>query len=153
MTPNQKAILDMIAYSEIGPELLAASDNGYDVMVGSTAKHPILFKSYANHPHIVNPEFKSSAAGRYQLLLRYYDSYKISMRLHDFKPATQDAIALQQIKECKAFDDIEAGRFNYVIAKIAHLWASLPGADYPGQHMNKLAELQAAYVKAGGTVS
>jgi hypothetical protein len=42
MSPNLKAFLDMIAWSEIGPALLAKSDNGYNVCVGSTPEKPIL---------------------------------------------------------------------------------------------------------------
>ena len=47
-SPNLKAFLDMIAFSEIGPTLLAASDNGYDVLVGGT-----LFHGYADHPRVL----------------------------------------------------------------------------------------------------
>jgi len=49
---NRCAFLDMIAHSEIGPELLAVSDDGYDVLVGSTAAHPLLFKDYRTHPNM-----------------------------------------------------------------------------------------------------
>ena len=65
MTPNQKAFLDMIAFSEIGPALLAKSDDGYDVLVGSTPDRPLLFTSYAEHPNILNAACNSTAAGRY----------------------------------------------------------------------------------------
>ena len=68
MTSNEKAFLDMIAFSEIGTALLVKSDNGYNVLVGSTAAKPLLFDSYADHPRIYNKQFNSTAAGRYQLL-------------------------------------------------------------------------------------
>lgn len=155
MTNNQKAFLDMIAYSEIGPVLLAVSDNGYNVIVGSTAAFPMLFQSYADHPRRLvplRPGLKSTAAGRYQLLARYFDAYKRQLHLIDFSPATQDAIALQQIKECRAIQDIEAGRFDDAISKCARIWASLPGAGY-GQHENKITDLRAAYLNAGGTLA
>ncbi len=151
MEQNRKAFLDTIAFSEIGPALLEASDNGYNVLVGSTPSHPLLFGSYDDHPNILNAACQSTAAGRYQLLHRYYVSYKASLGLPDFSPASQDAIALQQISECHALPDIDAGNFASAVAKCAHIWASLPGAGY-GQHENKLALLQAAYVNAGGTV-
>lgn len=152
MTPNQKAFLDMIAFSEIGPELLAVSDNGYDVMVGSTPDHPLLFTSYASHPNVLNRKLNSTAAGRYQVLHRYALAYTKQLHLPDFGPDSQDAIALQQIKESHALDDIEAGRFDTAVAKCAHIWASLPGAGY-GQHENKVDALRAAYVAAGGTLA
>lgn len=155
MTPNQKAFLDMIAYSEIGPALLALTDNGYRCLVGSTPEHPHIFYSYKTHPRKlirVRDDMWSTAAGRYQLLARYYSHYRQLLELHDFSPDSQDAIALQQIKECRALDDIEAGRFDLAVQLCAHIWASLPGAGYE-QHENRLADLKDVYVKAGGTVT
>jgi muramidase (phage lysozyme) len=151
MTPQQKAFLDMIAYSEIGPELLSKSDNGYNVLVGGG-----LFQGYADHPRklIALPRLgiKSTAAGRYQLLARYFDAYKKLLRLPDFSPASQDAIALQQIRERRALADIETGNFAAAVAKCRNIWASLPGAGY-GQHENTLTNLQAAFVAAGGQLA
>ena len=152
---NRRAFLDMIAHSELGPALLALSSNGYNVIVGSTPAKPLLFDSYADHPRRVvkiRPGLASSAAGRYQLLARYYDAYRKTLKLPDFSPDSQDTIALQQIKECRALADIDAGRFDSAVAKCAHIWASLPGAGY-GQHENKLADLRAAYITAGGTLA
>jgi len=148
---NRRAFLDMIAHSEIGAKLLAKSDNGYNILVGSTPDKPLLFPSYACHPGILNVKLNSTAAGRYQLLRRYWYAYSRSLGLHDFGPASQDTIALQQIKECKALDDIDAGRFEAAVAKCCRIWASLPGAGY-GQHENKLAGLEQAYLIAGGTL-
>ena len=146
----------MIAVSEIGHELLARSNDGYNVIVGSTVAKPILFTSYADHPRKLvklSAVLSSTAAGRYQLLARFYDAYKKSLSLVDFSPPAQDAIALQQIKECGAIADVETGRIASAIAKCAHIWASLPGASYPGQHMNQLSDLQFAFVSAGGKVA
>ena len=155
MTNNQQAFLDMIAHSEIGPALLAVSDNGYNVIVGSTPENPILFASYADHPHrmvILRPGLVSSAAGRYQLLGKYYDAYKTQLGLPDFSPASQDLIALQQIKECHAINLIEQGLFDKAVAQCARIWASLPGAGY-GQHENKIDDLRVTYINAGGVLA
>jgi muramidase (phage lysozyme) len=155
MTPNQRAFLDMIAHSELGAELLAISDNGYNVIVGSTAKSPILFSSYADHPRRLvrlNAGLASTAAGRYQLLARYFDIYKKRLGLTDFSPASQDAIAIQQIKECRALPLIDAGKFDEAVARCSNIWASLPGAGY-GQHENELTNLRLAYTKAGGILA
>ena len=86
------------------------------------------------------------------MLARYFDAYKKQLNLNDFSPASQDAIALQQIKECKALADIDAGRIAQAIKKCRRIWASLPGAGY-GQHENKIEYLLAAYQKAGGTIA
>lgn len=152
MTPNQKAFLDMLAVSEIGRPLLAVSDNGYNVIVGSTAHNPMLFHDYSDHPRAFNAALHSTAAGRYQLLSHWFDSYKNLLNLPDFSPASQDAIAIQQIKERGALPDIEAGRFADAVAKVRNIWASLPGSPY-GQHTNDLADLQDAYTQAGGTLA
>jgi len=155
MTSNRIAFLAMIAHSEIGPDLLAVSDDGYNVIVGSTVWHPDLFTSYKDHPRKLvhlSPTLSSTAAGRYQLLARYFDAYKASLGLPDFSPSSQDAIAIQQIRECHALGDVDAGNFGSAVQKIAHIWASMPGAGY-GQHQNDLAALQAVYVGAGGVLA
>jgi muramidase (phage lysozyme) len=143
MTRNQRAFLDMIAYSEIGPKLLSESDNGYNVIVGGT-----LFSDYSDHPRqsIKLPRLgiKSTAAGRYQILARYFDAYKKILKLPDFSPASQDKIALQLIRECRALDEIERGDIEEAIKLCRSRWASLPGANY-NQHENKLDDLLAAY--------
>lgn len=145
---NRKAFLDMIAFSE--GTIKYGDQNGYNVIVGG-----ILFDSYKDHPRrlmTINSKLKSTAAGRYQLLSRYFDAYKKLLNLPDFSPDSQDKIALQQIKECKALEDIDAGNFEAAVKKCAHIWASLPGAGY-GQHENKIADLKNAYQEAGGIVA
>jgi muramidase (phage lysozyme) len=152
MSPNLKAFLDMIAWSEIGPALLAKSDNGYNVCVGSTPEKPILFNSYAAHPQRRNAAMNSDAAGRYQFMGRYWHFYKDKLQLPDFGPASQDKWAVHLIQECRALNDVEAGQFEAAVAKCRSRWASLPGAGY-GQHENKLADLRNAYTSAGGTLA
>ena len=146
---NLGAFLDMIAHSEIGEGLLAVTDDGYNVLVGSTARRPLTFDSYATHPNKLSYTHNSTAAGRYQLLHRYYVAYSKSLNLPDFSPHSQDCIAIQQIKECHAIPLIESGKFSEAVAACAHIWASLPGAGY-GQHENTLAALEIAYRNAGG---
>lgn len=149
---NLDAFLEMIAVSEGTAKL---GDRGYNILVGSTPAQPLLFGSYRDHPHTkiqLRADLVSTAAGRYQILARYFDAYKVQLRLQDFGPDAQDLIALQMIKECDAFLDVAEGRFDSAVAKCASRWASLPGAGYQ-QHENKLADLKAAYMNAGGTVA
>ena len=158
ISANQNAFLDAIAVSEIGAELLAVSDDGYNVEEGSTPENPILFSDYSTHPIIVRSKVQiSDAAGRYQLMARYFAYY--SSLLHTgnaalfpdgaFGKRAQDVIALQQIRECGAIDNIESGNLSAAMAKCGRIWASLPGSMY-GQHTNAYANLSAAYVAAGG---
>lgn len=152
---NRKAFLDTIAFSELGHALMAVSDDGYNVIVGSTAERPTLFHDYADHPRVLvklSPTLSSTAAGRYQILSRYFDAYKRLLHLPDFSPASQDVIALQMVKEQRALADVDAGRFAEAIDKCRNIWASLPGAGY-GQHEHSMDLLQQAFVAAGGNLA
>jgi len=154
MTPQLKAFLDTIAHSEIGQGLLIRSADGYNVLVGSTPAAPKLFTSYADHPRVLvdlGNGLKSTAAGRYQILARYFDVYKKQLGLSDFSPASQDAIAVQLIRECQAIDDISNGHIEAALYKCRSRWASLPGASY-GQHENRMVDLLGAFRAAGGIV-
>jgi len=147
MSPNLQAFLDMIAVSE---GTAGKGDDGYNVIVGGS-----LFESYDDHPRKLvwlRPGLASTAAGRYQLLKRYYDAYKKQLNLPNFSPLSQDLIAIQQIRERGALQDIEMGYISVAIDKVKNIWASLPGAGY-GQHENKLDKLITSYKDAGGTVA
>jgi len=154
ITKQQQAFLDLVAHSE-GTTSIPNSQDGYRVIVGSTPKHPVLFDSFADHPRVavrLSATLTSTAAGRYQLLARFYDAYKKSLHLPDFSPASQDAIALQQIKECNALADIEMGNLDGAIKKCNHIWASLPGSPY-NQHTNKMVDLKVVFLNAGGNLA
>jgi len=141
---NRKAFLDMIADSE---GTINLGDNGYNVIVGGS-----LFDDYSDHPRKLvklNEKLKSTAAGRYQILARYYDAYKGQLNLPDFSPSSQDKIAIQMIKECRVLDAIDNGKIELAISKCSSRWASFPGAGY-GQHENRLSKLITAYLKYGG---
>nr|WP_082784385.1 glycoside hydrolase family 104 protein [Gluconobacter thailandicus] len=151
LSPNMQAFLTMITVSEIGRPLMAVSDEGYNVIVGSTVARPYLFKSYKDHPLRFNPAVKSDAAGAYQIMGRFWPYYKKYLALTSFEPYEQDRVAICLIRECHAYDDVNAGRFEDAVHKCRSRWASLPGAGY-GQHENTLAFLTDAYREAGGVV-
>ena len=150
MTRNQKAFLSMLAWAEGTDNGRQPTTNrGYDVLVGGS-----LFTDFTDHPRRLvrlRPGLASTAAGRYQLLARYFDFYRRLLKLPDFSPESQDAIALQQIRERGAIPDIEAGNFAHAVNRVRNIWASLPGAGY-GQHEQKLADLERVYRLAGGEV-
>lgn len=149
---NVLAFLDMLAVSEGTDDgRQPTKDDGYDVLVGGK-----LFTGYDDHPNVLvklNANLASTAAGRYQILYRYWTHYKALLRLPDFSPLSQDRYAIQQFKERRAIADIQAGRFDEAVGKVRNIWASLPGANYPGQHMQKIERLRDAYVRAGGTIA
>lgn len=149
---NLDAFLTAIAISE-GTEPIG--DRGYNVIVGSTVANPHLFPSYADHPRLkiqLRSDLYSTAAGRYQILERYFDAYKAQLKLPDFSPRSQDLIAVQMIREQHALGDVTSGNFDEAVAKCSNIWASLPGNTY-GQRQNSLADLRQAFVGAGGLVA
>lgn len=150
---NVLRFLDLIAFSE-GTSTVKASDDGYNVLYGGG-----VFQGYADHPRrkltfpINGKPVTSTAAGRYQLLERYWDAYRVSLRLvGGFTPENQDRIALQQIRERRALDDIKAGRIQQAIAKCSNIWASFPGNEY-GQNPHRLDKLLARWQMLGGALA
>jgi muramidase (phage lysozyme) len=149
--PEVCAFLDMIAFSELKPALLAQSDDGYDVIVGSVPGKVLRFSDYSKHParFVYLPAYgvKSSAAGRYQILLRTFEALQRQIGVTDFEPKTQDRCAIELIRGRKALDYVKEGRTELAVAICAKEWASLPGAGYR-QHENALAALLGAYQRA-----
>lgn len=150
---NVLRFLDLIAFSE-GTSTVRASDSGYNVLYGGG-----LFTGYVDHPRqkltfpINGNPVTSTAAGRYQLLERYWDAYRVSLRLPGgFTPENQDCIALQQIRERRALEDIKAGRIADAIAKCSNIWASFPGNTY-GQNPHRLDKLLAKWKELGGVLA
>ena len=72
---QRKAFLDMLAWSEGTDNGRQKTRNhGYDVIVGRGKLYTIL-----DHPRklvTLNPKLKSTGAGRYQLLSRWWDAYR-----------------------------------------------------------------------------
>ena len=126
---QRKAFLDMLAWSEeLSNGRQKTRNHGYDVIVGGE-----LFTDYSDHPRklvTLNPKLKSTGAGRYQLLSRWWDAYRKQLGLKDFSPKSQDAVALQQIKERGALPMIDRGDIRQAIDRCSNIWASLPGAGY-----------------------
>ena len=72
---QRKAFLDMLAWSEGTDNGRQKTRNhGYDVIVGGE-----LFADCSDHPRklvTLNPKLKSTGAGRYRLLSRWWDAYR-----------------------------------------------------------------------------
>lgn len=148
---NVVAFLDMLAWSE-GTDngRQPTKDRGYDVLVGGQ-----MYTGYEDHPRVLvelpRLGIKSTAAGRYQLLSRYFDAYRKLLGLKDFTPVSQDLIALQQIRERRALPLLQSGQIAEAIAAVPNIWASLPGAGY-GQHEHKLDQLLSVFDRAKAAV-
>jgi muramidase (phage lysozyme) len=157
---NRCAFLDMLAFSEGTSTSPATRDDGYDVIVTGADGVPEIFTDYSDHPFangrpskVINSRgLTSNASGRYQEMLRDWPHYRDMLKLPDFGPVSQDRVAIQLIRERKALPMIDIGDIAGAIAACRNIWASLPGAGYPGQHENQLSALIAAYQRFGGTV-
>ena len=106
-------------------------NHGYDVIVGGE-----LFTDYSDHPRklvTLNPKLKST--GRtLPASSRWWDAYRKQLGLKDFSPKSQDAVALQQIKERGALPMIDRGDIRQAIDRCSNIWASLPGAVETIEH-------------------
>lgn len=152
MTKQESAFLKMITVSELGEELMAIDPNGgFGVIVGSTPTAPILFSDFSDHPRKLVPlprlGISSTAAGGFQIIERFFDSYRSQLHLSDFTPRAQQAIALTMLQETGARTLVNQGDIAGAIHLARSRWASLPGAGY-GQHENSLEHLLGAYQKA-----
>lgn len=134
---SMAAFLDTIAHAE-GTDRYG-NNKGYNVIVGGS-----LMTGYDDHPRKLVPipayGISSSAAGRYQILQRYWDHYRALLNLPDFSPESQDAVAIQMIKEQGAYNDVLNGNIESAISKVSNIWASFPGAGY-GQREVAMGEL------------
>ena len=156
---NVRALLDAIAWAEIGPEMLAdlRTDDGYCVLVGSLPGALKLFDDYSDHPLIDKPALEytpglySSAAGRYQILSRYWRHYQQQLGLPDFGPESQDRYAIQQLREQGALEPIGRGDLQTAIERCGNIWASLGHNDYE-QPTHRYEVIEQAFVNAGGIV-
>ena len=104
---QRKAFLDMLAWFEgIDNGRQKTRNHGYDVIVGG--ERFILITPITPRKLVtLNPKLKSTGAGRYQLLSCWWDAYRKQLGLKDFSPKSQDAVALQQIKERGALPMID----------------------------------------------
>lgn len=147
--PNVQAMLHVIRSGEgtLGP-------NGYRMLFGGG-----LFTSFADHPRIAVQRktstggvITSTAAGAYQALASTWDETAQIMHLPDFSPHSQDLFAVGRIAARGALADVEAGRFDVAITKIAREWASMPGSPY-GQPVISWNQARAEYQQAGGVMT
>ena len=145
---NVRAFLDMIAFSDgtAGPDGSRTLFGGG--VVASLVDHP---RQYFPFTNARGEQLKTSAAGRYQFLERTWNELAAKLQLPDFSPASQDAAAIELIRQRGALADVRAGRLQAAIAKVSKVWASLPGAGY-AQPERKYSALQRSYEAAGGNL-
>lgn len=154
INPSLPKFLDLIGFSEGTSTDSVTQDDGYDVIV--TGVHgPSVFSGYAMHPFASGrmpilvremPPLRSTAAGRYQLILPTWQYLQSKLKLLDFSPLSQDLAALELIRERGAISDIEAGEIELAIDLCSNIWASFPGNEY-GQRGKELSDLLSEWQK------
>ena len=143
--PAVRAVLDMIAYAEVG-EL---GMGGYYRVYGRSASFVITLEK---HPATVvcaylgGKRVCATAAGRYQFLKRTWDVEVAELGLHDFGPLSQDLAAIHQFMKVGAIDDIKHRNLKGFCKKACTVWATLPGSPY-GQPMKSYDRLKKIFNK------
>lgn len=150
MTPQGQNNLDAFLLT-IRKWESSTDDSAYTMLYGGGH-----FSSFDDHPRIRVPikgtnKF-STAAGAYQIIAPTWDYIKRQINLNDFSPASQDAAAIQLIKNRGAYNLILAGYFNGAVNAIKKEWASVPGSPY-GQSTASPSQYMLAYQSFGGTVN
>lgn len=154
---NLAAFLSMVSASE-GTDKYP---DPYAVLFGGKA-----FTDFSDHPAIVGPwkgekldflgpmyiGLVSTAAGRYQINRPTWKGIQLILKLPDFGPSSQDAAAVQLIKEHNAIELVNEGNIEASIAACAPVWASLAGSA-SGQPQHPVATLISWYQNAGGALA
>lgn len=146
---NIRPFLDTLADCEG-----TAGPDGYHIRFGGKR-----FASLADHPRIASPFINkdgvqqwSSAAGRYQEIKATFERLSKKLGTTDFSEATQDAHAIELIRECLAYDAVVEGRIAEAARLCAPVWASLPDSPYP-QPTKSLAYVERQFVAHGGILA
>ena len=146
---QRKAFLDMLAWSEGTDNGRQKTRNhGYDVIVGGE-----LFTDYSDHPRklvTLNPKTQINRRRTLPAFSRWWDAAARAVGLKDFSPKSQDAVALQQIKERGALPMIDRGDIRQAIDRCSNIWLHCRALVISSEH--KADSLIAKFKEAGGTV-
>lgn len=149
LSPNVVAFLTMLSVAE------GTTTHGYYTLFGGEPfleldTHPAV-RTYGEWLEPGKRDF-TTAAGRYQITLTTWRRLAARLGLTDFSPATQDAMALELMREAGALEDVEAGRFDEAVRKLGRTWASLPSSSANQAHRS-LEYVKQAYNDAGGAIA
>jgi muramidase (phage lysozyme) len=123
--PQVKALLDTISESE---GTFSYGYDSYRMILGGRR-----FTDFSKHPNIlvkVKGLPLSTAAGRYQIIIKTWKYLQNRYNLKDFSPKNQDRAAILLIKERFGLRDLMLGRIDNLCKKIGKTWASMPYNNY-----------------------
>jgi len=154
--PNVVAFLATIRHSE-GTD--KAPDPyrvvfGYTQTISDLSDHPAITGEWpgAHYTNIVGHEIFTTAAGAYQMIRPTWSNLKTRLALADFTAPSQDAAAIELIRQVGAIALIQNGYLNEAVAACHNLWASLPSSS-ANQPTVSFADLTDAYLSAGGKLA
>lgn len=144
MTPERKALLNTIRYSE--GTWANGTPLGYRVMFGGG-----LMPSLDRHPDRVirSGGYASAAAGAYQFMPFTWSMVTRALGLSRFEPDEQDQAAIYLIHRRGALHLADRGEMTpELAAKLSPEWASFPtlaGNSYYGQPVKRFTDLKRFY--------
>lgn len=149
LSANQKAFIDMVALSE---GTYGHGDDGYNMLVNPGG---YFNNGYVDHPRTlvhVGGSLYSTAAGRYQILARTWDSVKGAIGAPDFSPQYQDAACLELARRRGAMDAINSGDIVTAVTLCNREWASFTGSPY-NQNPHDMNTMLTWFEQAGGSLA
>lgn len=138
--PNVRAFLDSVAVAELGDE--AAAKGGYGYRYGDVSgKETFDPNTLKQHPEqfVSKWGLKSNATGRYQVVqhrdAKVWDEEKGRLGLKDFKPQSQELLAVSRMMYRGILDEVKKGNVAGVLRRSGHMdasseWASIQGNPY-----------------------
>lgn len=159
---NQAAMLATISQSEgtAGHGDPYRVCYGYRHTISSLADHPAITGEWRGEPLSdglcsaagLGPGCVSTAAGKYQIIKPTWIALKLKLGLLDFSAASQDAAAIELLRQRGAIAPLARGDFAAAVNAARKEWASLPGAGY-GQGERSIAWLTDQFTAAGGVLA
>lgn len=133
---------------------------GYRHVIQSLADHPTETGEWAGlvlsdgmcSAAGFGPGCRSTAAGAYQIIRPTWRKLRDRLGLVDFGAASQDAAAVELLRQRGALGAVEAGDLVAAVRLARHEWASLPG-NTAKQQQRPIATLAAWFNQAGGTLA
>lgn len=133
---------------------------GYAFLFGSTVANTKRFTDFSKHPNVRTPytdksgkQIITTAAGAYQITYPTYKGLCKTYGFADFKPDTQDLMALALIDGANCLKAVMDGKMfdTDVMDRLNNIWASLPAAGF-NQPEKSIADVKGWYVGSGGVV-
>jgi muramidase (phage lysozyme) len=122
--PNVRKYLEMIKKAE-GTK---GYDSGFNnVKLSSLDAHPGTAHKFKETDGKKNT---TTAAGAYMFLKGTWDGVQGKLGLTDFGASSQDAAAVELLRQRGALDSIKSGDWSTALAKTGAEWASLPTSPY-----------------------